>query len=157
MQAITVQDSRQVIVNDISMVDSQQIHINFHRVNGGHANNVTINAPWSSPNTDGIHIQGTTNFVIQNCHVSTGLHLYPSSFPPTNYMLLYNVSTPKGPRGPFWASRCHYVRETLDHWISWYSQLDMSKLTLSKNYAIYHIYAFVWTKTYVYAKQIILR
>ena len=84
-----MQNSRQVIVNDISMVDSQQIHINFLRVVGGHANNVTINAPWSSPNTDGIHIQETTNFVIQNCHVSTGLHLYPASSPPTIYVTSY--------------------------------------------------------------------
>ena len=57
---------------NVTFVDSAQIHINFQYVASGHANGLQIQAPPSSPNTDGIHISGTTDFAIQKCNVSTG-------------------------------------------------------------------------------------
>lgn len=80
MQAVTIWKSSYVTVRNITLVDSPQMHINFQYVNVGHARAIKVQAPWSSPNTDGIHVSSTTNFAIQDCNVSTGHLLNPITF-----------------------------------------------------------------------------
>lgn len=77
MQTVTVLKSSHVTVRTVTFVDAPQVHINFQDITEGHVKGITVLAPWSSPNTDGIHISGTTDFVVRNCYVATG----PSSSP----------------------------------------------------------------------------
>ncbi|KAG0583645.1 hypothetical protein KC19_3G151500 [Ceratodon purpureus] len=70
--AVTIYKSSNVTARYVNFLDSAQMHINFQYVHSGHAKALQIQAPWSSPNTDGIHISGTTDFTIQKCNISTG-------------------------------------------------------------------------------------
>lgn len=69
---VTVLKSSHVTVRTVTFVDAPQVHINFQDITEGHVKGITVLAPWSSPNTDGIHISGTTDFVVRNCYVATG-------------------------------------------------------------------------------------
>lgn len=56
--------------------NSAQTHILIERCNGFNVNNVMIQSPGNSPNTDGIHIQASQNVAITNSKISSGnLHL----------------------------------------------------------------------------------
>ena len=59
-------------IRDITSKDSKNFHINIFGSDNVEFNNVKINAPGDSPNTDGIHIGRSQNIKIYNTHIKTG-------------------------------------------------------------------------------------
>ncbi|KAL4386074.1 hypothetical protein GQ457_09G006760 [Hibiscus cannabinus] len=71
-KGFVIADSNNVEMRGIRFEDSPKMHISFERSTMVHANNLTIKAPSNSPNTDGIHIQHSTNVSIHNSLIQTG-------------------------------------------------------------------------------------
>ncbi|KAK4785323.1 hypothetical protein SAY86_002012 [Trapa natans] len=61
-----------VRVTDLTLKNAQQMHLIFQDCENVRATNLRITAPASSPNTDGIHVTGTRNILIDNCLIGTG-------------------------------------------------------------------------------------
>lgn len=72
MQALTIDSSTRVTVRNLKLKDSQQMHFAITRSQAVRITNLQIEAPFDSPNTDGIHISESTNVVVQNCKIGTG-------------------------------------------------------------------------------------
>ncbi|KAJ7290836.1 hypothetical protein O6H91_01G085200 [Diphasiastrum complanatum] len=70
--ALTVKHSTNVLVQDISIKNAQQMHLHFDRSNGVTASRITITSPESSPNTDGIHISNAETVVIESSTMGSG-------------------------------------------------------------------------------------
>ncbi|KAH7661754.1 Polygalacturonase protein [Dioscorea alata] len=70
--AMTFSKCKNLKVNELSIKNSQQIHISFERCSNVQASQLSISSPESSPNTDGIHVTGTQNINISNCVIQTG-------------------------------------------------------------------------------------
>lgn len=68
-------------VENLSVIDSQQMHIAFTSCLRVTISALTVIAPGSSPNTDGIHISASRGIVVDNSTVSTG---------PFSYQLIIN-------------------------------------------------------------------
>ncbi|KAA3456007.1 putative polygalacturonase isoform X1 [Gossypium australe] len=64
--------SKNVDIKGLTFEDSPQMHIAFESSTLVHATELTIRAPGHSPNTDGIHIQRSTNVSIDNSTIQTG-------------------------------------------------------------------------------------
>ncbi|OIS98331.1 PREDICTED: polygalacturonase At1g48100 [Nicotiana attenuata] len=64
--------SYNVTVRDIKIMNSPQCHLKFDNSKGVKINNVTISAPESSPNTDGIHLQNSQDVEIHHSNIGTG-------------------------------------------------------------------------------------
>ncbi|MBA0820324.1 hypothetical protein Gohar_028036, partial [Gossypium harknessii] len=64
--------SKNVDIKGLTFEDSPQMHIAFESSTLIHATELTIRAPGHSPNTDGIHIQRSTNVSIENSTIQTG-------------------------------------------------------------------------------------
>ena len=60
------------MIRDIISVDSKQFHINLLGCKDLTFANITINAPYQSPNTDGIHIGRSSGINITASTISTG-------------------------------------------------------------------------------------
>ena len=71
-QALRFYDSHNVTVRDIKIMNSPQWHLKFDSYSGIKVNNITINSPESSPNTDGIHLQNTKDVEIQHSNIGCG-------------------------------------------------------------------------------------
>ena len=54
------------------MVDSQQMHLAFTHCIQVALSNLTVLAPFDSPNTDGIHISTSTRVELKNSVIRTG-------------------------------------------------------------------------------------
>lgn len=59
-------------VRNIESLDSPQVHIIFQHCYTVQAVNLQVEAPADSPNTDGIHISGTQNVLIQDSWIGSG-------------------------------------------------------------------------------------
>ncbi|PIN02809.1 Polygalacturonase [Handroanthus impetiginosus] len=59
-------------VNNLKLINSAQTHISLKGCNKFHINNVVIQSPGNSPNTDGIHIHSSHNVVITNGKIGCG-------------------------------------------------------------------------------------
>lgn len=70
--AVTFKDCNNLMVNNIRMKNSQQMHMRFEDCQNVKASNLLVVAPEKSPNTDGIHVTGTQNIHISNSVVRTG-------------------------------------------------------------------------------------
>ncbi|KAH7661751.1 Polygalacturonase protein [Dioscorea alata] len=70
--AMTFSSCKNLKVNNLSIRNSQQIHVSFESCSNVHASQLSISSPESSPNTDGIHVTGTQNINITNCVIQTG-------------------------------------------------------------------------------------
>ncbi|TYH01055.1 hypothetical protein ES288_A09G026900v1 [Gossypium darwinii] len=64
--------SKNVDIKGLTFEDSPKMHIAFEDSTSIHATQLTIKAPGNSPNTDGIHIQRSTNVSIHNTTIQTG-------------------------------------------------------------------------------------
>ncbi|KAG4128428.1 hypothetical protein ERO13_D09G020500v2 [Gossypium hirsutum] len=64
--------SKNVDIKGLTFEDSPQMHIAFESSTLIHATELTIRAPGHSPNTEGIHIQRSTNVSIDNSTIQTG-------------------------------------------------------------------------------------
>ncbi|ERN07445.1 hypothetical protein AMTR_s00019p00250890 [Amborella trichopoda] len=70
--ALTVEYSSDVRVSGLNIVNSQQMHMGIEQSTSVTLSHLTIRAPGDSPNTDGIHIQGSSSVTIENCNIGTG-------------------------------------------------------------------------------------
>ncbi|XP_066333294.1 polygalacturonase ADPG2-like [Miscanthus floridulus] len=59
-------------VQDLKVVDSQQIHVSIEDCTGVQLTGLSITAPGTSPNTDGIHITRSNDVQVTNCEIKTG-------------------------------------------------------------------------------------
>ncbi|KAK1425885.1 hypothetical protein QVD17_21247 [Tagetes erecta] len=64
--------SEDIVVRDIMIKNSPQVHLKFDNCGGVKVNNVTVSAPGNSPNTDGIHLQNTRDVEIMHSNIGTG-------------------------------------------------------------------------------------
>ncbi|XP_042514364.1 polygalacturonase [Macadamia integrifolia] len=70
--ALTFLECKNLVVRNLKIKDSQQIHVEFQNCVTVQALNLMITAPENSPNTDGIHVTGTQNILIKSCVIKTG-------------------------------------------------------------------------------------
>ncbi|KAI3443805.1 hypothetical protein Pfo_000470 [Paulownia fortunei] len=59
-------------VSNLNFINSAQTHILLRGCNSFHINNVVIQSPGNSPNTDGIHIHSSHHVVITNSKIGSG-------------------------------------------------------------------------------------
>ncbi|XP_038998464.1 probable polygalacturonase At1g80170 [Hibiscus syriacus] len=67
-----IANSKNVEIKGLTFEDSPKMHIAFENSISIHATDLTIKAPGNSPNTDGIHIQRSTNVTIDKTIIQTG-------------------------------------------------------------------------------------
>ncbi|KDP26606.1 hypothetical protein JCGZ_17764 [Jatropha curcas] len=72
LQALTIDSSSSVKVRGLTIQNSQQMNFVISRSASVRVSQVLVSAPEDSPNTDGIHITGSTNVVLQDCKIGTG-------------------------------------------------------------------------------------
>ncbi|ONK81151.1 uncharacterized protein A4U43_C01F25830 [Asparagus officinalis] len=70
--AITFYGSNNLVVENLKVKNSQQIHEQFEKCTNFRASYLSITAPENSPNTDGIHITSTQNINLDHCNIGTG-------------------------------------------------------------------------------------
>ncbi|XP_044494580.1 probable polygalacturonase At1g80170 [Mangifera indica] len=70
--ALTIDSSSAVRVKGLTIQNSQQMNFVISRSQSVSISEVLVSAPGDSPNTDGIHITGSTNVVLQDCKIGTG-------------------------------------------------------------------------------------
>lgn len=59
-------------VSDLSISNSPRSHVSINACKGTTFSNIAINAPASSPNTDGFDISDSTNVLIQDSQIKSG-------------------------------------------------------------------------------------
>ena len=69
---MTFKSCNRLIVSDLNLKDSQQIHVTVSQCAGVSVSRLSISARGDSPNTDGIHITRSTNVTISDTVVGTG-------------------------------------------------------------------------------------
>lgn len=72
MQSLAISHSTNVRVSKLTSVNSKLFHIAFYGCTGVTVNGVKVSAPGDSPNTDGIHVQGSTGVTITGTNIKTG-------------------------------------------------------------------------------------
>ncbi|PIN14913.1 Polygalacturonase [Handroanthus impetiginosus] len=70
--ALRFYESYSITVRDIRIINSPLCHLKFDNSKGVKVDNVTISAPESSPNTDGIHLQNSQDVEILHSNIGTG-------------------------------------------------------------------------------------
>ncbi|KAK6915004.1 Glycoside hydrolase, family 28 [Dillenia turbinata] len=70
--AITFHKCKRLKVRNITLVNSQKMHMAFTSCLGVMASNLKVIAPFASPNTDGIHISATTRIEVKDSTIGTG-------------------------------------------------------------------------------------
>ncbi|CAA6653625.1 unnamed protein product [Spirodela intermedia] len=70
--ALTFKSCRGLTVNDLRFKNSQQMHVTFSKSANVRISRLTISAPGNSPNTDGIHVSGSTDVKISDSVIRTG-------------------------------------------------------------------------------------
>ncbi|KAJ9554423.1 hypothetical protein OSB04_018468 [Centaurea solstitialis] len=70
--AFTIEHSSAIKVKGLTFQNSQQMHFVISHCDSVRIYSVVVSAPEDSPNTDGIHLTGSTNVVIQNSKIGTG-------------------------------------------------------------------------------------
>ncbi|WZZ16792.1 hypothetical protein YC2023_109881 [Brassica napus] len=71
--ALTIDSSSGVKVSGLTIQNSQQMNFIIARSDSVRVSKVMVSSPGDSPNTDGIHITGSTNVVLQDCKIGTGI------------------------------------------------------------------------------------
>ncbi|CAA7387931.1 unnamed protein product [Spirodela intermedia] len=70
--ALTFHSCNNLRVKNLRFKDSQQMHVSFSQCANVDVSSVTISAPGTSPNTDGVHVSGSINVMISNSIIRTG-------------------------------------------------------------------------------------
>uniref|UniRef100_A0A0D9W0G1 endo-polygalacturonase n=1 Tax=Leersia perrieri TaxID=77586 RepID=A0A0D9W0G1_9ORYZ len=70
--ALTFHSCNNLRVDGLKMVNSQQIHMSVEDCIGVQLAHLSITAPGTSPNTDGIHITRSRNVQVSDCTIKTG-------------------------------------------------------------------------------------
>lgn len=72
MQSITFNWANDVFVSGLMSINSKATHLVINSCNNVVVQNVKLTAPNESPNTDGIHVQGSTDVTISGSTLQTG-------------------------------------------------------------------------------------
>ncbi|PPS15955.1 hypothetical protein GOBAR_AA04632 [Gossypium barbadense] len=70
--ALTIDSSSSIKVKGLTIQNSQQMNFVISRCESVRVSEVQVSCPGDSPNTDGIHITGSTNVVLQDSKIGTG-------------------------------------------------------------------------------------
>lgn len=70
--SVTFYQCNNLVVKNLKFKDSQQMHVSFEDCTNVQASYLTVTAPETSPNTDGIHVANTQNITISNSIIGTG-------------------------------------------------------------------------------------
>ncbi|OMO78244.1 Glycoside hydrolase, family 28 [Corchorus capsularis] len=70
--ALTIESSSSIKVKGLTIQNSQQMNFVISKSDSVRIYGVQVSCPGDSPNTDGIHITGSTNVVLQDCKIGTG-------------------------------------------------------------------------------------
>ncbi|CAI9103055.1 OLC1v1001483C1 [Oldenlandia corymbosa var. corymbosa] len=70
--AVTFSKCTNLKVTNVKIKNAQQMHLTFHECSNVEASNLKVKSPGKSPNTDGIHVTGSTNVQILNSDIGTG-------------------------------------------------------------------------------------
>ncbi|XVE85091.1 hypothetical protein DITRI_Ditri17bG0064400 [Diplodiscus trichospermus] len=70
--ALTIDSSSSIMVKGLTIQNSQQMNFVISKSQSVRVFEVQVSCPGDSPNTDGIHITGSTNVVLQDCKIGTG-------------------------------------------------------------------------------------
>ncbi|KAJ9558756.1 hypothetical protein OSB04_013370 [Centaurea solstitialis] len=65
-------NSRNIVIGGLSSINSQKFHIVFDGSENVNLQGITISAAGNSPNTDGVHIQSSSNVTVLNSRIATG-------------------------------------------------------------------------------------
>jgi polygalacturonase len=71
-QSLKVLNSRDVVISGLTSVDSELYHVVVDGCEGVTVQDVQIVAPGSSPNTDGIHVQASSQVTVTRTSIQTG-------------------------------------------------------------------------------------
>lgn len=88
LQALEISNSNNVLLIGLSFKDNPRVHIVLNSLDNITVTNITINSPEKSPNSDGIHVSGSTNVIIDDCHIATG-----TSFGYLQILLLLEITS----------------------------------------------------------------
>jgi len=80
LQALTIESSSGVKVSGLTIQNSQQMNFIIARSDSVRVSKVMVSSPGDSPNTDGIHITGSTNVILQDCKIGTGFFSFDQTF-----------------------------------------------------------------------------
>lgn len=72
MQTLGFSNSNNIVINGVTSLDSQMFHIVINGCHNVQMLGVKVSASGNSPNTDGIHVQMSTDVTILNSKMSTG-------------------------------------------------------------------------------------
>jgi polygalacturonase len=78
--ALTIESSSGVKVSGLTIQNSQQMNFIIARSDSVRVSKVMVSSPGDSPNTDGIHITGSTNVILQDCKIGTGFFSFDQTF-----------------------------------------------------------------------------
>ncbi|XP_010464443.1 PREDICTED: polygalacturonase QRT2-like [Camelina sativa] len=70
--AVTFVECNNLRVSNIRLENAQQMHLTFQDCHNVKALHLMLTSPGDSPNTDGIHVSGTRNILIQDSIIRTG-------------------------------------------------------------------------------------
>ncbi|XP_037438613.1 polygalacturonase ADPG2-like [Triticum dicoccoides] len=70
--ALTFHQCNNLQVENLKLVNSQQIHLSVEDCSGVQLARLSITAPGTSPNTDGIHITRSKDVQVKDCVIKTG-------------------------------------------------------------------------------------
>lgn len=88
-------NSKNIVVNGLTSINSQLYHIVFNGCSNVKVQGVKVSASGTSPNTDGIHVQSSTDVTILNTKIGTGDDCV-SIGPGTNGLWIENVACGPG-------------------------------------------------------------
>lgn len=72
MQTLSFTNSKNVIVDRLTSLNSQMFHIVINGCHNVKMQGLTVIASGNSPNTDGIHVQLSSGVTILNSNIQTG-------------------------------------------------------------------------------------
>lgn len=72
LQTLSFTNSKNIKIKGLLSINSQLFHIVFNGCQNVNVRNVKITADRNSPNTDGIHVQYSSNIVIFKSKIQTG-------------------------------------------------------------------------------------
>ena len=71
-QSLKVLNSRDVVISGLTSVDSELYHVVIEGCEGVTVQDVQMVTPGSSPNTDGIHVQASSQVTVTRTSIQTG-------------------------------------------------------------------------------------
>lgn len=93
MQALMFHKCNNLVVKNLIIMNGQQCQMTFTTCDGVKASRLSISAPASSPNTDGIHISESTNVEVKDAAVRTGFFLFTRCYISNMFIYKLGLST----------------------------------------------------------------